>query len=464
MLEGRLSVIGLGKLGAVMAAVMADKGYSVIGVDLNPAAVSAVNQGLAPVQEPLLDEYIRRNRGRLSATTDIESAVMATDATFVIVPTPSGRDGTFLVDYVLDACRGIARALRAKDAYHLVVVSSTVMPGQTGGAVLPLLEEFSGKRCGEDFGLCYNPEFIALGTVIRDMLKPDMLLIGESDQRAGDRLESIYRRVCETNPPAARMNFVNAELTKLSVNTYVTTKISYANMLAEVCEQLPGADVDVVTAALGLDSRIGVKYLKGALGYGGPCFPRDNVAFSALARQLGAEATLAEATHSTNQRQTVRLGELAIDLLDEPGSVSILGLSYKPGTSVVEESAGIALARYLTLRSVPVTVYDPQAIPNTRAVLGDSVVYAASATEAISSATIVLVLTAWDEFLALRPGDFERAEGRVILVDCWRLFKGKGFEDVCTYLTLGSGSARPGDGRVADSASAYVSPLEHAHG
>lgn len=461
MFDGRLSVVGLGKLGAVMAAVMADKGFSVVGVDLNPATVEAVNKGLAPVQEPQLDDYIRRNRDRLTATTDIEAAVRDTSATFIIVPTPSGPGGTFLVDYVLDACRGIARALREKAAYHLVVVSSTVMPGQTGGAVQPLLEELSGKRCGVDFGLCYNPEFIALGSVVRDMLRPDMLLIGESDPRAGALLESIYRRVCETNPPAARMNFVNAELSKLSVNTYVTTKISYANMLAAVCEQLPGADVDVVTSALGLDSRIGVKYLKGALSYGGPCFPRDNIAFSALARQVGAEATLAEATHATNQRQTERLGELVGDLLEGvdagAGTVAILGLSYKPGTGVVEEAAGIALARYLTARSVGVTVYDPQAIPNARAVLGDSVVYADSVAGAIAEAAVVLVLTAWEEFRALRPEDFKRANGRVILVDCWRLFKDKGFEDVCTYLTLGAGPSRT-------AVSAHATSLEHARG
>jgi UDPglucose 6-dehydrogenase len=179
----------------------------------------------------------------------------------------------------------IGKALARKNSYHLVVLSSTVMPGATE-KIRQMLEQTSGKRCGEEFGFCYNPEFIALGSVIRDMLNPDMLLIGESDERAGQILAGIYGNVCKSKPVVARMNFVNAELTKLSVNTYVTTKISYANMLAEICEKLPGADADVVTSALGLDSRIGRKYLKGALGYGGPCFPRDNVAFAALARSL----------------------------------------------------------------------------------------------------------------------------------------------------------------------------------
>lgn len=442
----RLSVIGLGKLGAVMAAILAEKGYSVTGVDLNQDFVDAINRGEAPVEEPDLAALVARNRERLRATADAAAAVLDTEATFIIVPTPSGRDGTFRLDYVLNACRSIGHALRGKPGYHLVVVSSTVMPGHTSGEILPALEQASGKKCGADFGLCYNPEFIALGSVVRDMLNPDMLLIGESDAAAGEMLESIYRRVCENDPPAMRMNFVNAELTKLAVNTYVTTKISYANMLAEVCGNLPGADVDAVTAALGRDTRIGRKYLKGAMGYGGPCFPRDNVAFAAMARQLGVEATLAEATHEINRRQVPRLGEWVLNLLPPGGAAAILGLSYKPGTGVVEESQGVALARFLAGNRVPVRVYDPQAMPAAARELGESVTYAASLDDAIAAADVIVVATPWEQFRALTPPQLARpAERRAILLDCWRIFAGQGFEQTCTYLQPGvgrEGSAR----------------------
>ena len=280
----KLSIIGLGKLGAPMAAVMAHKGHVVVGVDVNADYVAAIQQGHAPLKETGLEEMIQANRERLSATVNYEEAVLGTDATFIIVPTPSDPDGTFSLRNVMIAAEKIGAALRKKQGWHLVVLSSTVMPGSTGGKLLPALEAHSGKKCGEGFGLCYNPEFIALGSVIRDMLNPDMILIGESDERSGEILEKLYTGVCDSNPHIRRMNHVNAELTKISVNTFVTTKISYANMLAQVCETLPGADVDVVTSAIGCDSRIGQKYLKGALGYGGPCFPRDNLAFSALAR------------------------------------------------------------------------------------------------------------------------------------------------------------------------------------
>jgi UDPglucose 6-dehydrogenase len=198
--------------------------------------------------------------------------------------------------------------------------------------------------------MCYNPEFIALGSVIRDFLNPDFVLIGESDERSGQVLEGIYRQVCENDPPIVRMNFINAELTKLAVNTFVTTKISFANMLARICERLPGADVDVVTRALGLDSRIGAKYLKGAVSYGGPCFPRDNLALIATARKVGAPADIAEATDRFNRWQVGWLADLVWAYLPEGGVVGILGLAYKPNTDVVEESVGLLLAGELGAR------------------------------------------------------------------------------------------------------------------
>ncbi len=443
----KLSIVGLGKLGAPMAAVMAHKGHSVIGVDINPGYVLALQQGRAPVNEPGLDEMIERNRERLTATADFDQAILATEATFIIVPTPSGPDGTFSMQYVLSAAEKIGAALRKKKAWHLVVLSSTVMPGSTGGTLLPALERHSGKKCGVDFGLCYNPEFIALGSVIRDMLNPDMILIGESDERSGDLLEALYTGVCESNPQIQRMNYVNAELTKLSVNTFVTTKISYANMLAQVCETLPGADVDVVTAALGCDSRIGKKYLKGALGYGGPCFPRDNVAFSAMARANGVPALLAEATDQINRRQVPRLAELILSRLPEGGTVGILGLAYKPDTDVVEESQGLALAKELLESGVRVVVYDPAAMANARARLVGTINFACDARACAREADVLVVATPWREFQHLSAADLKRSGRKPLVIDCWRLLSAHQLDT--EYLILGNGftqvARRPAD-------------------
>lgn len=434
----KLSIIGLGKLGAPMAAVMAHKGHSVIGVDVNPSFVTAIRQGRPPVKEPGLADMIHANRQRLTATESYEEAVLLTEATFIIVPTPSEPDGRFSMRYVLSAAERIGAALRHKKEWHLVVLSSTVMPGSTGGQLLPALEAHSGKKCVADFGLCYNPEFIALGSVIRDMLNPDMILIGESDERSGSILQTLYGSVCESNPRIQRMNYVNAELTKLSVNTFVTTKISYANMLAQVCETLPGGDVDVVTAAIGCDSRIGTKYLKGALGYGGPCFPRDNIAFSALARANGVPALLAEATDQMNRRQVPRMADLIISRLPEEGTAGILGLSYKPQTEVIEESQGLAIARHLLANGVRLAVYDPAAMENARRELAGDIVFARSAAECARMSDVLAITTPWPEFKRLAPADLH-PDGTRAVVDCWRLLPRELFQGATEYLTLGFG-------------------------
>ena len=436
----KLSIIGLGKLGAPMAAVMAHKGHVVVGVDVNAAYVAAIQQGRAPLKETGLEEMIQANRERLSATMDCEEAVLATDVTFIIVPTPSDPDGTFSLRNVMIAAEKIGAALRKKESWHLVVLSSTVMPGATGGKLLPALEAHSGKKCGEGFGLCYNPEFIALGSVIRDMLNPDMILIGESDERSGEILERFYTGVCDSNPHIRRMNHVNAELTKISVNTFVTTKISYANMLAQVCETLPGADVDVVTSAIGCDSRIGQKYLRGALGYGGPCFPRDNLAFSALARANGVPPILSEATHQLNQSQAPRLAKWILSRLPEGGTVGIMGLSYKPNTEVIEESQGLTLAKHLLSIGVPVVVYDPAAMENAQPQLAGKVTFATSVADCARQADVLAITTPWAQFREISPDDFKR---HAIVLDCWRMLDKDAVGAVVEYLALGSGARQP---------------------
>ena len=327
-----------------------------------------MNEGLAPVEEPGLQELVSSSRDRLSATTDLEAAADG-ELTILLVPTPSDERGAFSNAFLLDAIERVGQGLSGRDAYHVVVVASTVMPGSCDAELRPALERASGRRVGDSLGLCYSPEFIALGNVIRDMLEPDMVLIGESDRRAGDTLERLYAGVCENDPPFRRMSLVNAELTKIAVNTYVTMKISYANTLADMCERLPGADVDVVTDALGLDTRIGGKYLRGAIAFGGPCFPRDNKAFAALARELGTEAPLAEATDSVNEAQTSASARIVRSHLEDGDSVGILGLAYKPDTGVVEESPGVALAAALAEAGVrEINVFDPVATARPSAV------------------------------------------------------------------------------------------------
>jgi len=415
-----VSVIGLGKLGACIAACFAHKGFSVVGADVSAKTVDLVNQLRAPVFEPQLGEMMAGARGRLRATQDVAAAVLASDLTLIVVPTPSTDEGGFSIDYVVDAARSIGRGLKDKDGYHLVVLTSTVLPGSTEYGMIPVLERESGKLCGKDFGVCYSPEFIALGQVIKDFLNPEFLLIGEQDERAGEMLAGIYLAVCDNKPKIARMNLVNAELTKISVNAYVTMRISFANMVASLSEQLPGGDVDTVTGALAYDTRIGSRYLKGAVAYGGPCFPRDNQALAYLARQLGQTGALAEAVHAYNAASNQKLADRVLEVVPEGGSVAVLGLSYKPDSNVIEEAPGFLLAKKLVESGANVTVHDPMAMDAVRAVLGESVEYAPTVDEALAGRDVVVITNPDRAYAAI---DLESIPRTTIVIDAWRLLR-----------------------------------------
>jgi len=256
-----LSVIGLGKLGVCTAACFALKGFDVIGIDINKDFVDAINNSKAPVYEPKLQEIIASVRGKLKGTQDYKEAVRKSDITFIIVPTPSRLDGHLSDKTIQDVLKRLSVALReANKRYHLFVITSTVTPGTVDEKLIPLIESVSGKKLNTDFGVCYNPEFIALGSVITDFLNPDIVLIGESDKSAGDKLEDVYSIVCENKPYVARMSIISSEIAKISLNSYITMKISFANTLANICEALPGANIDDITRALGADKRVSPYY------------------------------------------------------------------------------------------------------------------------------------------------------------------------------------------------------------
>lgn len=408
-----------------MAAAIASRGLDAIGIDINRHAVDLLQDGHAPVQETGLEETVAANRERLRATLSYREAILNSDVSFVIVPTPSDERGAFSLQYARYAFHEVGRALAEKDAYHLVVLTSTVLPGATRYGLLPVLEEASGKRCGPDFGLCYSPEFIALGSVIQNFLNPDFTLIGEFDERSGSLLEESYARIMANGAPSQRMSIENAELTKIAVNTFVTTKITFANMLAGLCERIPGGDVDVVTGALGMDSRIGRKYLTGALGYGGPCFPRDNAALSFMARALGTRAELAEATDHFNRELADGVAERLRTELPAGATVAVLGLAYKPASHVVEESQGLAIAKALGKAGMRVIAFDPLASQGARAELGAQAVVLDSVEACLWQADAVLITTPDPTFKALKASDFAREGPPVTVVDFWRLLSGE---------------------------------------
>lgn len=337
-----ISLMGLGKLGLPLAAAIASRGHRVVGVDNDHLAIEFASNNASGAVEEGLSEMLRGIDANFRATTIAGSAIEESDISFIVVSTPSEPSGRFSLERVLAVCDDIGKALVTKRSYHLIVVTSTVMPGDTMGPIRKRLEEVSGKQAGDAFGLCYSPEFIALGSVLHDFLNPDFVLIGECDRRAGDLLQQFYQAVLSNlldRRRIVRTSCVNAEIAKLAINSYVTTKISFANMLGGICDRIQGADVDEVTRAIGMDSRIGEKYLRAGAPFGGPCFPRDNRAIATL-----GWGELPQCVDSVNSAIVGRIHQAAMSELGRVGGVlGITSLSYKLGTEVTEESLGTLL-------------------------------------------------------------------------------------------------------------------------
>jgi UDPglucose 6-dehydrogenase len=429
-----ISVIGLGKLGACTAACFALKGFNTYGIDLNKNILDSVNNRKAPVNEPGLQEIINITDGRLSAGLDYAMAIRETDISFLILPTPSMPDGNFSDVFLQNALTELASAFaEIEKDYHLFVIVSTVSPGNTEENLIPHLEKLSGKKLNLDFGVCYNPQFIALGSVINDFLNPELVLIGESSPKAGQMLAALYNLIFENKPYIARMSVISAEIAKISLNSYITMKISFANTLANICEKVPGADIDGITKAIGADKRISPYYLKGGTGFGGPCFPRDNRAFAAFAGKYGIDALLAKATDKVNQYQADHLVKIIISEAAN-NTAAVLGISYKPGTPVIEESAALKIIEMLLNEGIKVIAYDALAIENAKDYFKGRVSYAASIKECLAGASVCVITTVSEEFKEIDKSCFSEP---ITLIDCWRILAGVELGDQVKYISPG---------------------------
>lgn len=416
-----VSVFGLGKLGASMAAAMASRGLHVIGHDHHPKILAAFEKGETPVIESGLQELITANQQRLQAAASPSDAVHGSEFTFVVVPTPSEDTGAFSLEYVLNAFTTIGTALATKPDFHHVVLCSTVLPGAMRNTLIPALEEASGKRCGHDFTASYNPEFIALGSVIHDYLNPEFTLVGEHDPAGGDALEKLLSSIVFNNAPCKRLSIDNAEIAKISLNAYVTTKIAFANMIADFCEKTPGGDARTVCHVLGSDTRIGGKYFRGGMPFGGPCFPRDNRALDFFATQVGCGADIPRATIGSNQAGLDRLIKEALTLSKTDSKTAILGLAYKPGTPVIDESPGVILCNSLATAGHTVAAHDflSTAIPH-EALLPSVSIYD-SIHECLKEASLVVITLPESGYKSLTTSDFSSLADNAIVLDYWHV-------------------------------------------
>ncbi|WP_224333835.1 UDP-glucose 6-dehydrogenase AglM [Haloprofundus halobius] len=412
----RVSIVGSGYVGTTLAACLAEFGHRVVAVDIDESTVADVENGVAPVHEPGLDDLLARHGGdRLRATTDYDR-VRDTDVTFLALPTPCDADGRIDTGIIEAGARSLGEALAAKDDTHLVVVKSTVVPGTTEDVLAPVVADASGKTLGEDLLVGMNPEFLREGSAVSDLQHPDKLVFGAREERAFERLRELYAPLRddsddhddsddsdgdrEPETPVVETGIREAEMIKYANNAFLASKVSLVNELGNVCKEF-GVDAYEVADAIGLDDRIGAKFLRSGVGWGGSCFPKDTSALVTAARDAGYEPELLDTAISVNDRQPERLLSLLDDHLDVDGArVAVLGLAFKPGTDDVRNSRAIPTIEGLLDRDASVVAYDPVAAENMRAHLPD-IEYADSAATALDGADAAVVVTDWDEFAAL---------------------------------------------------------------
>jgi UDPglucose 6-dehydrogenase len=439
-----ISIIGTGYVGLSTALGFTNKSCTVVTSDPDKEKTKKIQEGILPFHEPKLQEQLENavKTGKLKCILNCEEAIMNSDITFVAVGTPSRPDGSIDLQFIEAAACEIGDALKKKKNYHLIVIKSTVTPTTTEKVLKPLLESRSGKHCGEDFGLCMNPEFLREGSALQDVLHPDRIVIGEYDKKSGDTLEKLFRIFySESTPPIIRTNLPTAEIIKYASNSFLATKISFINTIANICEKTPGADVTTVAKGIGLDKRISSLFLNAGLGYGGSCFPKDLKALIAYSKTIGCNPALLDAVENVNKTQPYKAIELCKSFLNnlKDKNVAILGLAFKPHTDDMREAVSMPIIRQLLEESANVTAYDPVAVPNAKSIFQDKIKYATSAIRCLKNADCCIIVTEWDEFKKLKPEDFIKNMKQSILIDGRRIYDPDEFSRKMKFAALGLG-------------------------
>jgi len=410
----RIAMIGTGYVGLVSGACFSQFGIDVVCVDKDKQKIKSLKAGGIPIYEPGLDKLVEDNRsaGRLTFTTDLPAAVAAADAVFIAVGTPTRRgDGHADLSYVYGAASEIADAL----GRYTVIVNKSTVPVGTGREVCRIVRE---RRPDAEFDVVSNPEFLREGAAIEDFMKPDRVVIGVESDRAREVMRSIYRPLYLIETPMVFTTLETAELIKYAGNTFLATKITFINEMADLCEKV-GADVHDVARGIGLDGRIGRKFLHPGPGYGGSCFPKDTLALAYTAREAGSPVTIVEQVIQVNTERKKRMAQRVIEACG--GSVAgktigVLGLSFKPNTDDMRDAPSLDILPALVAAGARVQAYDPAAMHEAARVLKD-IDYKDSAYDTAAGADCLLVLTEWNQFRALDPKRLKQLLRQPLVVD-----------------------------------------------
>lgn len=428
----KITVIGTGYVGLVAGAALADMGNDVICVDNNLEKLKQLEQGIMPIYEPGLEELVKSNvsEGRLTFTPDLDNAVKVSEVCFIAVGTPQDEDGSADLQYVLGVAEQIGKAM---NGYKVIVDKSTVPVG-TAEKVTQIIKD----NTIYPFDVVSNPEFLKQGNAVDDFLSPDRVVIGSNSEKATAIMQEIYAPFFRTGNRVIVMDVKSAEMTKYAANSFLATKISFMNEIANLCEKV-GADAEMVRVGVSTDSRIGNKFLFPGLGYGGSCFPKDVKALIKTGADYGVDMSIIKSADGVNKKQR----NLFVDKIiakfgkDLTGKTfGVWGLAFKPKTDDMREAPAITIINELLKMGAKVKAYDPKAMTLAKRIFGDKITYCQKSYETLDGADAMLLLTEWNEF---RRPDFERIKGLLktpIIFDGRNQYNGErltqsGFEYVC---------------------------------
>lgn len=413
----KIAVMGMGYVGLASGTAYAKHGFRTICTTTTPSKAGNLNKGIPPFYEPDLEGLVKEmvEKDMLSGTMDNREAIKESDVTFICVGTPSLPDGSADLSAVEATAKDIGTVLKDKNDYHVVVTKSTIVPGTTENLVLPIVEKYSGKKVGVDFGLCMNPEFLRQGQAVHDSLTPDRIVIGEYDKRSGDVLENIYK---DYNCPKMRCEIRAAELIKYAANSLLATKITLANEFSRISEKF-NIDVYEVMKGVGLDFRINPLFLNAGCGFGGSCFPKDVKAIVALAKKIGVETSLLDSVLYTNELQPMHFVDLIKDTVGslEGKTIAFLGLSFKPDTDDTRETRALPIIEKLYEGGAHVKAYDPKAYYKFKKLTDLPIEYMDTWKDALKNADFAVVQSDWQEIRDIKPKDFKRLLKNPIVID-----------------------------------------------
>ena len=433
----KIGIIGLGFVGLSLTSVLAAKGYSTFGIDVDIKKCKQITDGKSPFFEPNLEKTLREGlRKKLTISNDY-SLVKNCDFIFVTVGTPQSSDGSIDLSMIKKSVKEIGKIMYRNKKDQIILIKSTVTPGTMKDIVLPILEKNSKKKAGKNFGLISNPEFLQETSAIKDTKFPHAVVLGGYNTKYMKKAKMFFSKL-HPNTPIIITNHQTAEMVKYANNSFLATKISFINQLSNICQNIPEANIDDIAETIGLDPRIGKLFLNAGPGYGGSCLPKDMKALINFANDIGVKPSLLNAVEEINTKQLEQIIKLVKRKLKNLAfkNITIMGTAFKPNTDDVRDSLSIELIRKFLKMKAKIIVYDPRAIDNTKKIFGTKIIYKNSVSEALEKSECVIFMTYWKEFENIDNRTIKHMK-RKLIIDCRRIFAEKNMGK--EYYALGIG-------------------------